>query len=111
MLLVAVAILLTGQGLQGVLLPVRANLEQFSTLSVGFIGGTYLLGFTLGCLLGARMIRRVGHVRFFCRHDGCGIRKPSPAWTLDQPVVLGNIAIRYRFLFRRLVHGHRELNQ
>lgn len=64
-LLIGVAILLAGQGLQGVLLPVRASLEQFSTLAVGLIGGTYFLGFTLGCLLGARMIRRVGHVRVF----------------------------------------------
>jgi MFS family permease len=64
-LLVGVAILLTGQGLQGMLLPFRANLENFSVYGVGFIGATYFLGFTLGCLLGARMIRRVGHVRVF----------------------------------------------
>lgn len=64
-LLVGVAILLTGQGLQGTLLPVRATLEQFSIFGVGFIGGTYFLGFTLGCLFGARMIRSVGHVRVF----------------------------------------------
>jgi MFS family permease len=64
-LLVGVAILLTGQGLQGMLLPFRANLEDFSVYGVGFIGATYFLGFTLGCLLGARMIRRVGHVRVF----------------------------------------------
>lgn len=64
-LLVGTAILLAGQGLQGLLLPVRANLEQFSVYGVGFIGGTYFLGFTLGCLLGARMIQRVGHVRVF----------------------------------------------
>ena len=64
-LLVGVAILLTGQGLQGMLLPIRANLENFSVYDVGFIGATYFLGFTLGCLLGARMIRRVGHIRVF----------------------------------------------
>lgn len=64
-LLVGVAILLTGQGLQGMLLPIRANLENFSVYDVGFIGSTYFLGFTLGCLLGARMIRRVGHIRVF----------------------------------------------
>lgn len=64
-LLFGVAILLTGQGLQGLLLPVRANIENFSVFGVGFIGGTYFLGFTLGCLFGARMIQRVGHVRVF----------------------------------------------
>lgn len=64
-LLLGVAILLTGQGLQGVLMPVRATMEQFSTLAVGFIGAFYFLGFTFGCWKGAALIRRVGHVRVF----------------------------------------------
>lgn len=64
-LLLGVAILLTGQGLQGVLVPVRATLENFSTLAVGFIGAFYFLGFTYGCWQGAGMIRRAGHVRVF----------------------------------------------
>jgi MFS family permease len=75
-LLVGVAILLTGQGLQGTLLPVRANLEQFSVFEVGFIGGTYFLGFTLGCLLGSRMIRRVGHVRVFAAMTAAASASP-----------------------------------
>jgi hypothetical protein len=36
-LLIGVAILLTGQGLQATLLPVRANLEGFSTLVIGLM--------------------------------------------------------------------------
>ncbi|MEJ2535339.1 MAG: MFS transporter, partial [Gammaproteobacteria bacterium] len=64
-LLLGVAILLTGQGLQGVLLPVRATLENFSPFAVGFIGGAYFLGFTVGCWRGPRLIRRAGHVRVF----------------------------------------------
>lgn len=64
-LLVGVAILLTGQGLQGILLPVRATLEGFSTLGVGFIGATYFLGFTAGCWKGPGLIVRAGHVRVF----------------------------------------------
>jgi len=64
-LLLGVAILLTGQGLQGVLVPVRATMENFSTLAVGFIGGVYFLGFTYGCWRGPRLIRRAGHVRVF----------------------------------------------
>lgn len=64
-LLLGVAILLTGQGLQGTLLPVRANLEGFSTLSIGLMGGAYFFGFTLGCLRGSTLLRRVGHVRVF----------------------------------------------
>lgn len=64
-LLLGTAILLTGQGLQGVLMPVRANLEDFSMLSVGLIGTAYFLGFTYGSWKGPGLIRRVGHVRVF----------------------------------------------
>lgn len=64
-LLLGVAILLTGQGLQSTLLPVRANLDGFATLSIGLMGAAYFLGFTLGCLRGSNLVRRVGHVRVF----------------------------------------------
>ena len=64
-LLLGVAILLTGQGLQGTLLPVRASLEGFSTLSIGMMGGAYFFGFTLGCLRGPSLVFKVGHIRVF----------------------------------------------
>ena len=64
-LLIGVAILLTGQGLQGTLVPVRAGLEHFSTIAIGLIGAAYFLGFTLGCLNSGGLVRRVGHVRVF----------------------------------------------
>jgi MFS family permease len=64
-LLLGVAILLTGQGLQGTLLPVRASLEGFSTLSIGLMGGAYFFGFTLGCLRGPGLVWKVGHIRVF----------------------------------------------
>lgn len=64
-LLISVAILLTGQGLQGTLLPIRATMETFSTISIGIMGATYFLGFTIGCLLGAELVKRVGHIRVF----------------------------------------------
>lgn len=64
-LLIGVAILLTGQGLQGTLLPVRATIEHFPTLAVGIFGATYFLGFTIGCWQGTGLVQRVGHVRVF----------------------------------------------
>ena len=64
-LLIGVSILLTGQGLQGTLLPIRASLEGFSTFLIGIIGAAYFLGFTLGCLKGGELVKRVGHVRVF----------------------------------------------
>jgi MFS family permease len=64
-LLLGVAILLTGQGLQGTLLPVRATIEDFSTIAIGAFGAAYFLGFTVGCWRGAGLVQRVGHVRVF----------------------------------------------
>lgn len=64
-LLTGVAILLSGQGLQGVLLPVRAAMEEFSNFAIGLFGATYFLGFAIGCLRGPRLVQRVGHVRVF----------------------------------------------
>lgn len=64
-LLVGVAILLTGQGLQGTLLPVRATMDDFPTVSVGIFGAAYFLGFTIGCWRGSGLVQSVGHVRVF----------------------------------------------
>jgi len=64
-LLLGVAILLTGQGLQGTLLPVRATMEEFSAVGIGTFGAAYFLGFTVGSWRGAGLVQRVGHVRVF----------------------------------------------
>lgn len=64
-LLLGVAILLTGQGMQATLLPIRADIEDFSTLSIGLMGGAYFLGFTLGCMRGVQLVQKLGHVRVF----------------------------------------------
>jgi len=64
-LLLGVAILLTGQGLQGTLLPVRATMENFTAMAVGTFGAAYFLGFTVGCWRGPDLVQRVGHVRVF----------------------------------------------
>ena len=75
-LLIGVSILLTGQGLQGTLLPVRATLEAFSTVSIGVMGAAYFFGFTLGCLRGGELVRRVGHVRVFLAMTALGSSAP-----------------------------------
>lgn len=59
------AFLLMGNGLQGTLLPLRAQLATFSTMEIGILGSSYFLGFALGCLRGAAVIQRVGHIRAF----------------------------------------------
>lgn len=64
-LLLSVALLLMGNGLQGTLLPLRANSEAFSGIEIGILGSSYFLGFMAGCLYGPRLIRRAGHIRAF----------------------------------------------
>lgn len=64
-LLTSVAILLMGGGLQGTLLPLRAELAGFSSISVGLLAACYFCGFTTGCVLGPRLVSAVGHVRSY----------------------------------------------
>lgn len=64
-LLLSVSILLMGNGLQGTLVPVRANMESFTPIALGLLGTAYFLGFTLGCVHGPLLVRRAGHIRAF----------------------------------------------
>ena len=64
-LLVAAAILLAGNGLQGTLLAVRANLEGFPTSLIGVLMSAYFAGFVLGCRFNPSFIKSVGHIRTF----------------------------------------------
>ena len=85
-LLIGVAILLTGQGLLGTLLPVRAGLEQFSTLAIGIMGAGYFLGFTLGCVKGGELVKRVGHVRVFAAMTALASATPLVHGLLVEPI-------------------------
>ena len=64
-LLLAVALLLTGNGLLGTLIPVRAQIEDFSIFSIGLLGSSYFIGFAAGCFYGPHLLRRAGHIRVF----------------------------------------------
>ncbi len=85
-LLIGVSILLTGQGLQGTLLPVRASLESFPTIAIGIMGAAYFLGFTLGCLRGGELIKRVGHVRVFLAMTALASASPLLHGLALQPI-------------------------
>ena len=64
-LLLSVAFMLMGNGLQSTLLPMRAQLEAYSSVEIGVLGSAYFIGFALGCWRGAILIRRAGHIRTF----------------------------------------------
>ena len=64
-LLIGVALLLAGNGLQFTLLPLRGSMEGFGALALGLIGSAYFVGFVSGCLLGPYLVLRAGHIRAF----------------------------------------------
>ncbi|MEM7190762.1 MAG: MFS transporter, partial [Pseudomonadota bacterium] len=61
-ILVASGILLAGNGLQGTLIAVRANLEGFDASVIGLSGTTYYLGFRFGCRYAPHRCANVGHI-------------------------------------------------
>lgn len=64
-LLIGAAILLTGNGVQVALLPMRASLEGFGRTELGLLGAAYFAGLMAGCLLAPKVVARVGHIRAF----------------------------------------------
>ncbi len=64
-LLLGVALLMIGNGLQASLVGLRAILEGFSTTTTGMIMSGFYVGFMLGSILTPIALRRVGHVRVF----------------------------------------------
>ena len=64
-LLSAVALLGLGNSLLFVLLGVRMAIDGVSSTMIGLVGSAYFAGMLLGSIFGARVIRRVGHIRAF----------------------------------------------
>ena len=64
-LLLGMLFLQLGNGLQGTLLSVRGELENFSTFEMSLVMSAYFMGFLGASRLVPDLIRRVGHVRVF----------------------------------------------
>ncbi len=64
-LLLSASILLIGNGLQGTLISVRANLEAFSAPEIGLLVSGYFAGYIAGSLFAPTVIMRAGHIRAF----------------------------------------------
>lgn len=64
-LMLSTFFLLAGSGLTGIAIPLRAGIEGWSPVTIGWIGFGYALCFTAGCVIVPRMVRRVGHVRVY----------------------------------------------
>ena len=84
-LFVAAGILLAGNGIQGTLISLRANLEGFDPVVIGLLGTAYFAGFALACLLTPRLIRNVGHIRVFAALAALANASGSVASTTSHP--------------------------
>jgi MFS family permease len=64
-LLMGTLFLFLGNGLHGLLLPMRGAFEGYETTMLGLLGTSWATGFVLGCLLAPTVVKRIGHVRAF----------------------------------------------
>ncbi|WP_246105131.1 MFS transporter [Rhodoligotrophos appendicifer] len=64
-LLVGVALLSLGNGLQGTLLGVRAAMEDFTPGVTGIIMAAYSVGLLIGSVITPKLVSYVGHIRVF----------------------------------------------
>jgi MFS family permease len=64
-LLTSAAFLLAANGLHGLLLPLRADGEGFTTTQIGLMGTGWAIGFVLSSLVTPLLVRRAGHIRAF----------------------------------------------
>lgn len=64
-LLLGIALIMLGNGLQSTLLGVRATLEGFGTATTGLVMTAYFVGFVAGSVIVPRLLANVGHVRVF----------------------------------------------
>ncbi|CAA9394786.1 MAG: Uncharacterized MFS-type transporter [uncultured Rubellimicrobium sp.] len=64
-LLLGMYLLMIGNGLQGTLLGLRGQIEDFTTLEISVVMSAYFVGFLFASRMAPLLIRRVGHVRVF----------------------------------------------
>lgn len=64
-LFAALGLLMLGNGLVGVLIGVRSELEGFDTTVTGLVMAFYFAGFLVGSRVTPRVMARVGHIRVF----------------------------------------------
>jgi MFS family permease len=64
-LLIGMCMIMVGNGLQGTLLALRAELDGFAIAAIGIIMSMYYCGYLAGWFIVPRMIKSVGHIRVF----------------------------------------------
>jgi MFS family permease len=95
-ILMSVLVLIAGNALHNTLVPYRAKLEGFSSLSLGLLGSMFFAGMLAGTLLGPAIIRRVGHVKAYAIFASLAMMVAvayplyvSPGWWMVLRAVVG----------------------
>ena len=105
-LLLGFGVLMLGDGLQGTLLAVRADIEGFSATLTGLVMSAFYVGFLVGSILSPRITAKVGHIR----GPGCtGFGFDTGTCTLYQCDSMDFLTITQWFLFCRAIYRSREL--
>ncbi|WP_395174330.1 MFS transporter [Roseibium alexandrii] len=95
-LLLSVALLIFGHGLQTTLLPLAADRFYFSDLEIGAVSSAYFVGMVIGCLGAPLLIMRAGHIRTFA-----ALVSMMSAAAILHPVIVDPIA----WVLIRIVSG------
>ncbi len=102
-LLLGVAFLIVGHGLQLIVVPLRAAAEGWSHVEIGALGSAYYIGFVAGCLGGPYAILRAGHIRAFAAAVSLAAAAIAahplwvvfPAWFVLRLVIGASLAALY----------------
>ena len=86
-------ILLLGNGLVNVLLPVRMGLEGISTDAIGMVLSLYYIGMLLGATYSKHAIARAGHIRMFAGCVAIGAVSILICSLYSDPVIWGAMRI------------------
>ena len=95
-LLLSVAFLMMGHGLQTTILPIRAEMEAFSGSAIGIMSSMFFVGVVGGGLLSPYIIVRAGHIRAFAALISLG-----SAAALIHPLVIDT----WLWSFSRMITG------
>ena len=101
-LLLGIALIMLGNGLQNTLLGVRATLEGFGTGTTGLVMTAYFAGFVAGSVIVPRLLANVGHVRVFAALASFASGATLVHTVFVTPVSWGLIRIATGFCFAGL---------
>lgn len=95
-ILLGMALLVVGFGLQNTLISVRAGLEEMPDIVIGLIMSAFFLGFVAGSIFVPAIVQRVGHIRVFAALASVGSAVALAYSVFVEPIT---------WVLLRLVHG------